>query len=63
MHVHCMQYQWRYLMKRLFSSFRRKNRDNDFNEHYVPTERDDRKHRPAEDEWFWWPLILPSSFD
>lgn len=48
-------------MKRIFSSFRRKNRDHDVNERYIATERDD--HRGGDDKWFWWPLILPSYFD
>lgn len=46
-------------MKRILSSFRR-NRDKDVNQAYVATHRDDCW---GEDKWFWWPLILPSSFD
>lgn len=50
------------LMKRIFSSLRRKNRDGDDRQGFFAS-RDERQNAAGDDPWFWWPLMLPSSFD
>lgn len=49
-------------MKRIFSSLRRKNRDGDDRQGFFAS-RDERQNAAGDDPWFWWPLMLPSSFD